>query len=60
VNDLDSYNLGVIAERERITKLLESSLIAVPWEGIFWNEDTMGKSHNVDVQDLIALIKGEK
>lgn len=46
-------------ERSRIIKLLENSLIALPWEGIFWNEETMGKSHSVDVTDLIELIKGE-
>jgi hypothetical protein len=51
---------AVDAERERIIKLLENSLIAVAWEGIFWNKETMGESFGVDVQDIIALIKGEK
>lgn len=52
-------NQGMATERERIIKLLESSLIALPWEGIFWNEETMGKSLSVDVHDIIELIKGE-
>jgi hypothetical protein len=54
------YEAGQADERDRIIKLLENSLIAVDWEGIFWNEETMGKSFSVDVQDIIALIKGEK
>jgi hypothetical protein len=57
---MNSYEKGRQIERDRIIKLLENSLIAVDWEGIFWNEETMGKSHSVDVQDILALIKGEK
>lgn len=52
VNDLDSYNLGVIAERERIIKLLEA-------RGLWLvHLDRLTEADELRLQ--IAAIKGKK
>lgn len=52
VTDLDSYNLGVIAERERIIKLLEARCL---W---LIHLDRLTEADELRLQ--IAFIKGEK
>ena len=60
----DLWELGIAKgtqdERERIIELLKSSLRHVDWEGIFWEPETTGRAHEADVDDIIALIKGEQ
>lgn len=52
----DLLKYGRSQERERIIKLLEDNLYFSDWEGIFRKTGGL----QVDVQDIIALIKGEK
>lgn len=51
-----AFDAGVIAERERIVKLLEDGIDFIPFEGLFFADSKV----TVTKEDLLDLIRGEQ
>ena len=56
---VDEREVGKLEERYRIIKMLEDNFYFAEYEGIFWKQLPDRRPTQVDVSDIIELIKGE-